>query len=199
MSEAANALADFLNKMDQKLDALDGKVERYSAYMVKKLNDTSDTLANMQTAQLKLMTESLDTMGSQISAMERQIGAYLSPDTTNDAVIAKLNETADALQHTMERSINLIGYHGDRLQRKLTESMQQIENGLQERSAVYEKPEAVPEQLHAVPENPEASFEKPEVSVFENPEADYITPPDVPVENPEPLIVTGDGRKEPEV
>ena len=180
MSEAANALADFLTKMDQKLDALDGKVERYSAYMVKKLNDTSD-------------------MGSQISAMERQIGAYLSPDTTNDAVIAKLNETADALQHTMERSINLIGYHGDRLQRRLTESVQQIENGLQERSAVFEKPEAVPEELHAVPENPEGTFEKPETAVFENPDAHYIPQPDVPVENPEPVIETGDGRKEPEV
>ena len=186
MSEAANALADFLTKMDQKLDALDGKV----AYMVNKLNETSDTLANMQTAQLKLMTESLDTLGSQISAMERQIGAYLSPDTTNDAVIAKLNETSDALQHTMERSINLIAYHGDRLQRRLSESVQQIENGLQEHSAVFEKPDAVPEQLHAVPEKPEGTFENPEVAVFENPEAQYITPPDVPVENPEPDIRT---------
>ena len=195
MSEAANALADFLTKMDQKLDALDGKVERYSAYMVKKLNETSDTLANMQTAQLKLMTESLETMGSQISAMERQIGAYLSPDTTNDAVIAKLNETADALQHTMERSINLIGYHGDRLQRKLTESVQQVENGLQQHNMVFEKPEAVPEQLHAVPENPEGTFENPEVSVFENPEAEYIEQPDVPVENPEPVIQTGDDKE----
>ena len=197
MSEAANALADFLTKMDQKLDALDGKVERYSAYMVKKLNETSDTLANMQTAQLKLMTESLDTMGSQISAMERQIGAYLSPDTTNDAVIAKLNETSDALQHTMERSINLIAYHGDRLQRKLTESVNQIENGLSEHSAVFEKPDAVPEQLHAFPENPEGTFENPEVSVFENPEAEYIAPPDVPVENPEPVIETGEGKEVP--
>ena len=190
MSEAANALADFLTKMDQKLDALDGKVERYSAYMVKKLNETSDTLANMQTAQLKLMTESLDTMGSQISAMERQIGAYLSPDTTNEAVIAKLNETSDALQHTMERSINLIAYHGDRLQRRMSESVQQIENGLHEHSAVVEKPDAVPEQLHAVPETPEGTFENPDVAVFENPEAQYITPPDVPVENPEPVIRT---------
>lgn len=199
MSEAANALADFLTKMDQKLDALDGKVERYSAYMVKKLNETSDTLANMQTAQLKLMTESLDTMGSQISAMERQIGAYLSPDTTNEAVISKLNETSDALQHTMERSINLIAYHGDRLQRRLSESVQQIENGLQEHSAVFEKPDAVPEQLHAVPEKPEGSFENPDVAVFENPEAQYITPPDVPVENPEPVIETGEGKEVPNV
>lgn len=195
MSEAANALADFLTKMDQKLDALDGKVERYSAYMVKKLNETSDMLANMQTAQLKLMTENLETMGSQISAMERQIGAHLSPEATNDAVIAKLNETSDALQHTMERSINLIAYHGDRLHRKLMESVQQIENGMYERGVVFEKPEAMPEQMNALPENPEGSLENPEISVFENPEAQYITPPDVPVENPDPMIETGEGSQ----
>ncbi len=211
MGEAANALADFLNKMDQKLDALDGKVERYSAYMVKKMNDTSDTLVNMQTAQLKLLTENLDTMGKQISAMERQIGTHLSPDTNNDAVIAKLNETADALQLTLERSINLIGYHGDRLHRKLTESVQQVENGLRQHNLVIENPSAVPENptckiegmdavpenptgkiegIDAVPENPEGAFENPEVSVFENPEADYKILPDVPVENPDPVIET---------
>lgn len=184
MSETANALADFLTKMDQKLDALDGKVERYSAYLIKKMNETSESLANMQTAQLKLLTESLDTMGSQISAMERQIGAYLSPDTTNDAVIAKLNETADALQHTMERSINLIGYHGDRLQRKLTESVQQVENGLKQQNLVIENPEAVPEQLHAIPENPDGTFENPEIEVFEN--------PDAAVENPDAVIERGE-------
>ncbi len=208
MSEAANALADFLTKMDQKLDALDGKLERYSAYMVKKLNDTSDQLVNMQTAELKMLEDSLGTMGSQISAMERQIGAYLSPDTNNDAVIAKLTETSDALQHTMERSINLIGYHGDRLQNKLTESVRQIEEGMKQHSLVIENPAAVPEQLHALPENPEGSFENPEISVFEkpeapvespdahidNPEAEYRQEYDAPVENPEAVIDTGDSH-----
>lgn len=188
MGETANALADFLTKMDQKLDALDGKFERYSAFMVKKLNDTTDTLVNMQTSELKMLTESLDKMGSQISAMERQIASHLSPDTTNDAIIAKLNETSDALQHTMERSINLIGYHGDLMQRKLAESVQQVENGMKQHCMTYEKPEAVPEQLHAVPENPDGVFENPETSVFENPDGEYIVQPDVPVENPEPVI-----------
>ncbi len=188
MGETANALAEFLTKMDQKLDALDGKFERYSAFMVKKLNDTTDTLVNMQTSELKMLTESLDKMGSQISAMERQIASHLSPDTTNDAIIAKLNETSDALQHTMERSINLIGYHGDLMQRKLAESVQQVENGMKQHDMTYEKPESVPEQLHAVPENPDGVFVNPETSVFENPDGEYIVQPDVPVENPEPVI-----------
>lgn len=186
MGETANALAEFLTKMDQKLDALDGKFERYSAFMVKKLNDTTDTLVNMQTSELKMLTESLEQMGSQISAMERQIGSYRLPDTTNDAVIAKLTETADALQHTMDRSISLIGYHGEQIQRKLAESVEQVENGMKQHGLTYEKPEAVPEQLHAVPENPDGVFVNPETSVFENPDGEYIVQPDVPVENPEP-------------
>ena len=79
--------------------------------------------------------------------------------------------------------------------RALTESVQQVENGLQQHNMVFEKPEAVPEQLHAVPEKPEGTFENPEVSVFENPEAEYIEQPDVPVENPEPVIQTGDDKE----
>lgn len=223
MSETANALADFLTKMDQKLDAmgeqqkqLDAKLERYSAFMVKKLNDTSEQLVNMQTAQLKLLTESLDQMGSQVSVMERQIGAYLSPDATNEQVMAKLTETSDALQDTMERSINLIGYHGQQIDKRLSESVQamtaQLEADMQREQtnndalsqklsaelsqwfdrfqagqAVIENPEAEPEQLDAFPENPDGTYENAEIEVFEKPEA--------PVENPDAVIERGEERK----
>lgn len=219
MSETANALADFLTKMDQKLDALgeqqkqlDAKLERYSAFMVKKLNDTSEQLVNMQTAQLKLLTESLDQMGSQVSVMERQIGAYISPDATNEQVMAKLTETSDALQHTMERSINLIGYHGMQIDKRLSESVQamtaQMEADMQREQrnsdaisqkisswfdrfasgqAVIENPEAEPEQLDAFPENPDGTYDNAEIEVFEKPDAS--------VENPEAVIERGEERK----
>lgn len=216
MSDFANALADLLTKMDAKLDALgekqaalDAKLERYSAFLVKKMNETADTVTNVQTAQAKLVTDSLEKMGHQVYVMERQIAGRLSTDEQNNAVMEKLDRTAENLQHTVERSINLISYHGRTIEQALTEKTEQLAKQMQtdldrhqaEAEALsiqieqafarfddilIANPEAVPENPEAVPENPEAVPDNPEIAVFENPEA-------VP-ENPEPVIETGDDR-----
>lgn len=192
MSEFANALADLLTKMDQKLDALaeqqkalDAKLERYSAYLVKKMSDTAETLTNVQTAQAKLVTEELGKMGRQVDVMERQIAGRLSPEEKNDAVINKLNETADSLHHSVERSINLISYHGRTIEQGLTAQSEQLSRAVAQLQDVRM---TAPERI----ENPDGVLENPEIAVFENPEAEIITPPDVPVENPEAVILTGD-------
>lgn len=217
MSDFANALADLLTKMDQKIDALgeqqkalDAKLERYSAYLVKKMNDTADSVTNVQTAQAKLVTESLDKIGHQVDAMERQVAGRLSPDEQNNAVLQKLDQTADKLQHTVERSINLVGYHGNTIEQSLAATTErlaaQIEAGVQKQEqqadafgkrfaqfcaridrgadVPVERHEAVPENPEAVPENPEAFPENPEIAVFEAPEAPVENPP-APIENPE--------------
>lgn len=134
MSEIANVLAEMLTKMDQKLDALaeqqkqlDAKLERYSAYLVKKMNDTAETVANVQTAQAKLVTEEMTKMTRQMNVMERQIaGRPLPEDETSDAVLQKLNETSESLHHSIERSINLIGYHGRTIEQSLAEYVKQV-------------------------------------------------------------------------
>ncbi|MBR4200551.1 MAG: hypothetical protein IKQ91_04645 [Oscillospiraceae bacterium] len=217
MSDFANALADLLTKMDQKIDALgeqqkamDAKLERYSAFLVKKMNETADSVANVQTAQAKLVTESLDKMGHQVDIMERQIAGRLSPDEQNTAVLQKLDQTADKLQHTVERSINLVGYHGNTIEQSLTAASErlaaQIEESVKQQEAhadafskrfeqfcaridcgadaPIEKPEAVPENPEAVPENPEAFPENPEAGIFEAPDAP-VENPAAPIENPQ--------------
>lgn len=191
MSEFANALADLLTKMDKKLDALaeqqkalDAKLERYSAFLVKKMNDTAETLTNVQTAQAKLVSDEIGRMGHQMDAMERQIAGRLSPDEKNDAVMAKLNETAESLHHSVERSINLIGYHGRTIEQSLAAQAEQLARA----EALWIV------RADAVPENPDAVLENPEIAVFENPEAVLDTPPDVQVENPDAVILTGDDK-----
>lgn len=201
MSEFANALADLLTKMDQKLDALaeqqkalDAKLERYSAYLVKKMNDTAETLTNVQTAQAKLVSDAMDKMGRQVDVMERQIAGRLSPEEKNDAVMNKLSETADSLHHSVERSINLISYHGRTIEQSLAAQTEQLSQAVaQLQNAVLTDPARI-ERAEAVPENPDGVLENPEIAVFENPDAEFITPPDVPVENPEAVILNGDDR-----
>lgn len=189
MSEFANALAELLTQMDKKLDALaeqqkalDAKLERYSAFLVKKMNDTAETLTNVQTAQAKLVSDEISKMGHQMDAMERQIAGRLSPAETNDAVLQKLNETAESLHHSVERSINLIGYHGRTIEQSLAAQAEQLARA----EALWI------DRADAVPENPDAVLENPEIAVFENPDAALITPPDVKVENPDAVILTGD-------
>lgn len=162
MSEVANVLAELLTKMDQKLDALaeqqkqlDAKLERYSAFLVKKMNDTAETLTNVQTAQAKLVTEEMTKMTRQMNVMERQIAGHPLPEEeTSDAVLQKLNETSESLHHSIERSINLIGYHGRTIEQNLAEYAKQV-------SQLRDLQAAVPE-LTDAPETPDAADDRKE-------------------------------------
>ena len=216
MSDFANALAELMTKMDQKLDALeksqkelDGKLERYSAFIVKKLNETSETICNTQTAQLKLFDESMRKMGQQLDVMERLVAGRTDPDAVNDPVMAKLTEASDALQHTVERSINLISYHSaqiektlaeaaqaasekaeaeaeraDALSRKLSLAFEHLYDELLTNQEMIEKPDAVPENPQTVPEELDAFPENPEGS-YENPEIRVFENPEAFPDNPE--------------
>ncbi|MCQ2408162.1 MAG: hypothetical protein MJ065_06495 [Oscillospiraceae bacterium] len=216
MSDFANALAELLTKMDQKLDALekqqrelDSKLERYSAFIVKKLNETSETICNTQTAQLKLFDDGMRKMGQQLDVMERLVAGRTDPDAVNDPVMAKLTETSDALQHTVERSINLISYHSaqiektlaaaaqaasekadeeaaraEALSRKLSFEFEHLHDELLTNHEIIEKTDAVPENPQAVPEELEAFPENPDGN-YENPEIEVFENPEAFPDNPE--------------
>ena len=113
MSEQANILAKMLTDMDQKLNALgeqqkalDAKLERYSAFTVKKLNDSVEKLCNMQEAQLKIMTESLTKMEKQADVMEKQIAALQGKIRKEKQlnVQMKLNAELKALKRELEET-----------------------------------------------------------------------------------------------
>ena len=192
MSEQANILARILTDMDQKLNALgeqqkalDSKLERYSAFTVKKLNDSVDTLCNMQEAQLKLLTESLTKIGRQVDVMEKQVAAYMAPDVTNGELMQTLTGCADELQDSVDRCMELVGHHSVMIERNLMDEMNRL-NELMEADMrlaqdsaealsqklslafthlygevlnsqdLIENPDPVIEEADAVPENPEA-------------------------------------------
>ena len=206
MSEQANILAKMLTDMDQKLNALaeqqkalDAKLERYSAFTVKKLNDSVDTLCNMQEAELKLVTESLTQIGRQVDGMEKQIAAHMAPDVTNDALLSALTGYAEDLQDSVDRCMELVGHHGIMIERNLMDETNRL-NALMEADMqlaqdsadalsqklslafthlydevltsqeMIENPDAVIEEAEALPENPEAVPETLD-AVPENPEA----------------------------
>lgn len=223
MSEQANILAKMLTDMDQKLNAigeqqkaLDAKLERYSAFTVKKLNDSVDTLCNMQEAQLKLLTESLTKMGRQVDVMEKQVAAHLAPDVTNGEIMSALNGAADELQDSVDRCIELVGHHSVMIERNLMDEMNRLTSlmeadmRLEQDSAdalskkislafthLYgevvngqvpiENPDAVIEEAEAVPENPEPAFE----TLDAMPETIDAAPEsiDAKPENPEGVLI----------
>lgn len=206
MSEQANILAKMLTDMDQKLNALgeqqkalDAKLERYSAFTVKKLNDSVEKLCNMQEAQLKIMTESLTKMEKQADVMEKQIAAHLAPDTTNAELLDAVTDYADELQESVDRCMELVGHHAIMIERNLMDETNRL-NALMEADMqlaqdsadalskkislafthlygevpngqeLIENPDAVIESAEALPENPQAVPETLE-AVPENPEA----------------------------
>ena len=219
MGEQANILARMLTDMDQKLNALgeqqkalDAKLERYSAFTVKKLNDSVDTLCNMQEAQLKLLTESLTKMGRQVDVMEKQVAAHLVPDVTNDELMQTLTGCAEDLQDSVDRCIELVGHHSVMIERNLMDEMNRL-NGLMEADMRLEQdsadalskklslafthlydevlntqervenPDAFVEEADAVPENPDAEPE----TLDAEPESLEAKP-----ENPEGVFINPD-------
>ena len=86
---------------------------------MKKLNDSVDTLCNMQEAELKLVTESLTKMGRQVDVMEKQIAAHLAPDVTNDELMQTLTGFAEDLQDSVDRCMELVGHHSVMIERNL--------------------------------------------------------------------------------
>ena len=219
MGEQANILARMLTDMDQKLNALgeqqkalDAKLERYSAFTVKKLNDSVDTLCNMQEAQLKLLTESLTKMGRQVDVMEKQVAAHLAPDVTNDELMQTLTGCAEDLQDSVDRCIELVGHHSVMIERNLMDEMNRL-NGLMEADMRLEQdsadalskklslafthlydevlntqervenPDAFVEEADAVPENPDAEPE----TLDAEPESLEAKP-----ENPEGVFINPD-------
>ena len=226
MSEQANILAKMLTDMDQKLirlgeqqKELDAKLERYSAFTVKKLNDSVDTLCNMQEAQLKLLTESLTKMGRQVDVMEKQVAAHLAPDVTNTELMNALTGCADDLQDSVDRCIELVGHHSVMIERNLMDEMNRLTSlmeadmQLEQDSAdalskklslafthlygevlnsqdMIENPDAVIEEAEAVPENPAAVPE----TLDAKPETVDVTPEsmDAEPENPEGVFINPD-------
>ena len=231
MSEQANILAKMLTDMDQKLNALgeqqkalDAKLERYSAFTVKKLNDSVDTLCNMQEAELKLVTESLTKMGRQVDVMEKQIAAHLAPDVTNDELMQTLTGYAEDLQDSMDRCMELVGHHSVMIERSLMDEMNrlnalmeadmQLEQGSADTLSkkislafthlydevlngqeLIENPDAVIEEAEAFPENPEAVPETLK-ALPENPEGIFDNPEIAVFEQPDAVIQNGNETEE---
>ena len=231
MSEQANALAKMLTDMDAKLNALgeqqkalDAKLERYSAFTVKKLNDSVDSLCNMQTAQLKLLTESLEKMGRQVDVMEKQVAARLDPDTADEKVLGALSGYAADLQDSVDRCMDLVGHHCGMIEKNLMDEMNRL-NALMEADLrleqdhsealsqkislafmhlyseilngqeMIENPDAVIESADAVPENPDAVPEQLD-AVPENPDGVLLNPEIAVFEKPDAVIVNGNETEE---
>ena len=226
MGEQANILAQKLLDLDKKLDAiaeqqkaLDAKVERYSAFLVKKLNDSVDSLCNMQSAQLKLLTDSLVKMGSQADVMEREIARFCAPDERNAEIMQALDGLAEDLgeaearytellahhaemieQNLMEGMHSLTGLmeadmkleqdHSDALSQKISQSFTHLYDGILTSQELIQNPEPVIECPEAIPECTEAVPENPE-AIPENPEGVLINPDIAVFENPDAVIING--------